>query len=56
MEEIAPRVAPLLPWDRAGIPAGGELEYVDLDEFLREHGLPPSPQALPQSPERAPGA
>ena len=49
MDDSAPRVAPLLPWERPGIPAGGELEYVDLDEFLREHGLPPSP-------ERAPGA
>ncbi|XP_074714100.1 D site-binding protein-like [Strix uralensis] len=33
------------PWERPG--AGGDLEYVDLDEFLREHGLPPSPEPPP---------
>ncbi|XP_054668123.1 D site-binding protein isoform X2 [Grus americana] len=33
------------PWERPG--AAGELEYVDLDEFLREHGLPPSPEPPP---------
>ncbi|TRZ07682.1 hypothetical protein HGM15179_019424 [Zosterops borbonicus] len=34
---------------------GPELEYVDLDEFLREHGLPPpSPPESPQTHERAP--
>ncbi|XP_033928235.1 D site-binding protein [Melopsittacus undulatus] len=32
---------PLPPWDRGN----QDLEYVDLDEFLREHGLPPSPGA-----------
>ncbi|XP_067170455.1 D site-binding protein-like isoform X2 [Apteryx mantelli] len=32
--------APLL-WERPG--PLGDLEYVDLDEFLREHGLPASP-------------
>ncbi|XP_059693625.1 D site-binding protein-like [Haemorhous mexicanus] len=48
------------PWERPGPPpapiAGGgpELEYVDLDEFLREHGLPPpSPPRSPE-PERGP--
>ncbi|XP_068855359.1 D site-binding protein [Aphelocoma coerulescens] len=47
------------PWERPGPPpppipgGGGELEYVDLDEFLREHGLPPSPPE-PPAPERAP--
>ncbi|XP_049648670.1 D site-binding protein [Accipiter gentilis] len=33
------------PWERPG--AAAELEYVDLDEFLREHGLPPSPEPPP---------
>ncbi|XP_051632051.1 D site-binding protein-like [Manacus candei] len=28
-------------------PPPGDLEYVDLDEFLREHGLPPSPPEPP---------
>ncbi|XP_069738915.1 D site-binding protein-like [Phaenicophaeus curvirostris] len=40
------------PWER---PA--ELEFVDLDEFLREHGLPPSPppaRATAPGPPRAP--
>ncbi|XP_030826503.1 D site-binding protein-like [Camarhynchus parvulus] len=57
-------VAPPPPWERppAPLPGGGpDLEYVDLDEFLREHGLPPPspppPPAAPRSPqpERAPG-
>ncbi|XP_058684689.1 D site-binding protein-like [Poecile atricapillus] len=50
------------PWERPGPPppqmaaaGGGELEYVDLDEFLREHGLPPSPPE-PPAPERPPAA
>lgn len=56
--------APPPPWERPGPPpppqlggGGAELEYVDLDEFLREHGLPPpSPPDTPETPERAPGA
>ncbi|XP_072703801.1 D site-binding protein [Ciconia boyciana] len=40
------------PWERPG--AAGELEYVDLDEFLREHGLPPSPES-PPAPARPAG-
>ncbi|XP_069629982.1 D site-binding protein [Haliaeetus albicilla] len=38
--------APPPPWERPG--AAAELEYVDLDEFLREHGLPPSPEPPPR--------
>ncbi|XP_061231573.1 D site-binding protein-like [Neopsephotus bourkii] len=33
------------PWERG--PGAPELEFVDLDEFLREHGLPPSPAPAP---------
>lgn len=39
------------PWERPqpqSGPGGPELEFVDLDEFLREHGLPPpSPPGTP---------
>ncbi|OCT72947.1 D site-binding protein [Xenopus laevis] len=37
-----------LLWERA-LPCN-EIEYVDLDEFLRENGLPPSPPHQPFSP------
>ncbi|XP_077027062.1 D site-binding protein isoform X1 [Agelaius phoeniceus] len=49
------------PWERPPGPVlggGPDLEYVDLDEFLREHGLPPPspppPPARSPQPERAP--
>ncbi|KAM3654661.1 hepatic leukemia factor-like [Ammospiza maritima maritima] len=49
------------PWERPPAPivgGGPDLEYVDLDEFLREHGLPPpsppTPARSPQPHERAP--
>ncbi|XP_064262186.1 D site-binding protein-like [Passer domesticus] len=49
-----PGSGPRRPRPRSG-GGGPELEYVDLDEFLREHGLPPpSPPATPEPPERAP--
>ncbi|XP_058678678.1 LOW QUALITY PROTEIN: D site-binding protein [Ammospiza caudacuta] len=53
--------APPPPWERPPAPivgGGPDLEYVDLDEFLREHGLPPPaprpPARSPQPHERAP--
>ncbi|XP_074387763.1 hepatic leukemia factor-like isoform X3 [Zonotrichia albicollis] len=57
----APPPPPPPPWERPPAPivgGGPDLEYVDLDEFLREHGLPPpsppTPARSPQPHERAP--